>query len=322
MRKNDKSLYLAGQASSSGLKTLNSQKVTRTFCNGDVRAERRIIKASDVESHTQAHPLNPRNQVALTLDSVRDILPSIEREGVNVEGIAIKCSETGVFLLLDSTRRRFCCITANKDLPVWELIGTVKLSQMVSLIQESQKSKKWSYREEGKTFLRVKEDKNFSTIEELAEELNIGRETVRKKVKAAEIDAILIEIFSDFEGIPNTFYSKLAKIESSLIKHELSVDEFVKDVQTSLPEYDGDVEQSQSSVLEHLTNSLSVLLDGDQSKKEWVKSELANYGDKKKYARKNVSPDGNVIKYEFSRLNKKVLKEIEQFIALKLDGNG
>ncbi len=60
-------------------------------------------------------------------------------------------------------------------------------------------------------------NKGFKTNEELASYLNIGIESIRKRIQAAKISKELIRIFPDSEGIPNTYYSKLARIEKPLM---------------------------------------------------------------------------------------------------------
>ncbi|MFA1567123.1 chromosome partitioning protein ParB, partial [Vibrio kanaloae 5S-149] len=104
----------------------DSPKKMFTFASGKTAtAERVIVKADELEVKTAIHPLNPRRQESLTLDSVRDIFSSIQEEGVHTEGVATK-DEHGVYQLLDSSRRRFTCVLAQKDLPLWVIEGKVE----------------------------------------------------------------------------------------------------------------------------------------------------------------------------------------------------
>ena len=64
IRHDDKSMYLT-KGSSSGLKNLQGTKVKRTFCDGRVEAERVVIKASEIETKTDIHPLNPETSMHL-----------------------------------------------------------------------------------------------------------------------------------------------------------------------------------------------------------------------------------------------------------------
>ena len=55
-----------------------------------------------MELETTVHPLNPRNQEALSVNAVRDILKDIEARGVDTEGVAVK--RNGVYLLIEGSR--------------------------------------------------------------------------------------------------------------------------------------------------------------------------------------------------------------------------
>lgn len=144
MAKDGKGL-LTGAATSRASLLKKSSGVTRTYLNGALTAKRVVVQSSEVESKTDIHPLNPRNQEALTLDAVRDIFPSIQENGVNQEGVAVKCPSTGKLLLLDASRRRFSCIHCDADLPLWELQDEVSDEQILAIINDSQEVKRWSY---------------------------------------------------------------------------------------------------------------------------------------------------------------------------------
>ncbi|EHA1127109.1 hypothetical protein BOO92_13875 [Vibrio navarrensis] len=298
---------------------VQTAKLTRTFCDGQLTAERVVIRAQDVARLTQKHPLNLRNQEALSLDAVRDIYPSIKEEGVNVEGVAVLDRELNIYLLLDSSRRRYCAIAAEKDLPLWVLSEPTP-AQIMQIIKDSQKVKRWSYREEGKYFLSVKMENGFAKNEELASYLGIGIETVRKKVQAAEIADELVKVFPDQEGVPNTFYAKLAKIEKLLQRNSYDVTSFVNELKHEIDRVTCidslSIEKKQKLLLDVLVSQATTKFS--TAKAEWATETLAQFDDEKKYARRISSPDGNVVRFEFARLERGIIKEIEDFIASKL----
>ncbi|MCZ5619840.1 hypothetical protein O5552_07210 [Escherichia coli] len=78
----------------SGLQGLRSQprlrKLFTLHNNRKLEAEHIIVPAEKVELETAVHPMNPRNQEALTENAVRDILKQIEERGVDTEGVAVK----------------------------------------------------------------------------------------------------------------------------------------------------------------------------------------------------------------------------------------
>lgn len=302
-----------------------AKEQTRTYLSGNVQAKRRVIPASDVETKTGIHPLNPRNQEALTKEAVRDILPSIKENGVNVEGVAIRCSETGKLLLLDASRRRFSCILAGIDLPVWELQGDVTDEQILAIINDSQEVKRWSYPEHANYLLTVALRKGLNAesmkIEDLAKALSIGRESLRKRLEAANVSLELREVFPDYEGIPNSFYSRLAKVERNLLKAGKSVTDFIKHIQkvANADDFNGDVFDVQVAMMTTIETNVVEFIGKEKVKREWTTKPLASFADKNAYARISHSPDKKKMKLEFSRIGLEKMKKIESYIELVLN---
>ncbi|MEZ8822471.1 ParB family protein [Vibrio sp. 10N.247.310.23] len=288
-------------------------KKTFTFASGKVAtAERVIVKADELQVKTAIHPLNPRRQESLTLDSVRDIFSSIQEEGVHTEGVATK-DEKGIYQLLDSSRRRFTCVHAQKDLPLWVIEGEVEQSDLVAFIQTTQSVKRLSYRELGADYPSIMQEQSFTKLDELAAYLNIGRETCRKRLAAASIDQRLIEAFPDCEGIPNGYYAKLAKVEKQLVKEGTKITSFIRSLSLNLSEVES-VEVKQKKVLEAIEAKLS---KGD-AKVTWETKALAEFDDKNQYAKVSRSSDKRGLKIELSRLPADVYDEIVRFISDKV----
>lgn len=323
MRNRSKSM-LTGQAKS-GTSLLKRAGFTRTFLNETVTAKRIVIPQAEVASMTDIHPLNPRNQKALTKDAVRDILPSIKENGVNVEGVAIKCPTTGKQLLLDASRRRFSCIEGNVDLPLWELQGDITDEQILAIINDSQEVKRWSYPEHAHFLVRVAERKGLDVkntkVEQLAKHLSIGRESLRKRFEALNVNIALRAVFPDYEGIPNTYYSKLAKLERHLTKANKSISgamtQFLDEIKTE--KLGSDVAQKQIATMALLEAFVDNYIGNKKNKREWTTTQLAEFDDKKVYAKSSKSPDGNTTKFEFSRIKATKLKKIEAYITLVLN---
>jgi len=313
-----------GKGLLSGMSTSNATKLksgaTRTFLSGSLHAKRIVVPATEVESKTAIHALNPRNQEALSLEAVRDILTSISEEGVNVEGTAIACPETGRYLLLDASRRRFCCIEGKADLPLWVLQGDVSDTQILSLINASQEVKRWSYPEHAAYLLKIAENKQLDVdnmkIEELADELAMGRESLRKRLEALGVAKSIRTVFVDFEGIPNSYYGKLAKLERQLRKGGKDVEAEIDRFSLTLKDRDlgCDVADIQKATLDELSLYVKRSMNGRSVKPEWHKENLAEFTDKKAYARSSKSPDGKTMKYDLSRVGADKIKKIDAFI--------
>ncbi|PMH44883.1 hypothetical protein BCU68_12125 [Vibrio sp. 10N.286.49.B3] len=311
-----KSDYLGKKGSKSGIGgLLKDRSITKTFDFPDgskVQAKRVVIPAENVADKTKKHPKNLRSADGLTLDAVRDIYDSILKGGVNLEGIAIKCPDTGTYLLLDSSRRQFCCIKAKKDLPLWEL-PSLNEYQIESLISDAQKSKSWSWREEGMEWIRIRDEKGFTTIDELAKHLGRGKETVRKRVQAGEINALLIQCLPDPEGIPTKFYPALAKIERQL-KDESAINMVVESLKLDSIAENDDVTVRQNAILEALKEKSQPSTNKPIS---WEKRPLASLP-KGCSATIAQSSDGRSTKIEFTRVNKTKVDAIRAFIEKTL----
>lgn len=320
--KKGKSLLTGSAKSRTSILTSNQ---TRTYLNGAVTAKRVVIPASEVELKTDIHPLNPRNQEALTLDAVRDIFPSIYENGVNQEGVAVRCPITGKLLLLDASRRRFSCIKGGVDLPLWELQEDVSDDQMLGIINDSQEVKRWSYPEHARYLLTIAERKGIDVentkIEDLATALSIGRESLRKRIEAHNVDLSMRKVFVDFEGIPNSFYGTLAKYQRAILKDGKKVNELMKKFKANLPELSDDVSESQRNTLNLLKAFVEENTTGKPKKAVWTTSKLAEFENKNTYAKVSRSADRNTIKFELSRVGAEKMKKIEVYIKRVLSSD-
>lgn len=323
MAKDGKGL-LTGAATSRASLLKKSSGVTRTYLNGALTAKRVVVQSSEVESKTDIHPLNPRNQEALTLDAVRDIFPSIQENGVNQEGVAVKCPSTGKLLLLDASRRRFSCIHCDADLPLWELQDEVSDEQILAIINDSQEVKRWSYPEHAEYLIRIAKRKSLDVeamkIEDLAKELSIGRESLRKRLAAHKVSKDILTVFVDYEGIPNNYYGSLAKVQNQLSRANKNLKDTMKSFSKKISDVDlGDtVLDKQAMTLKKLEEFVERLLK-KQPKPEWSNRELCQFDDKKAYARVKNSPDGKSMKIELSRVGAEKMREAERLIEQLLN---
>ncbi|EGH2839277.1 peptide transporter [Salmonella enterica] len=322
---NDKSRYLNAPKRTevshrSGLPGLKSQPRLRklfTLHNGrKLEAEHILVPAERVKLETAVHPMNPRNQEALTLNAVRDILEQIQARGVDTEGVAVK--RNGVYLLIEGSRRRFCCIHLAKDLPLWVLPDELSPEDINSIITAAQTSRRFSYREVGFQYLQKMEEHGFVTNEELANFLGISHVSVSKRVQAAKIDNSLIALFPDYEGIPNSYYNRLSRLQKYIEKNLYSLEEVVESVREETKSLDvTDISEAQKSVIDKITKVVE-RLDINPPSKGWDTRELALFDNKDKYARVSKNASGRKIRFEFNRMNSELIAEIEEFIKLKL----
>lgn len=275
-----------------------------------VIATRVVIKANEIENKTVIHHLNIRNQTNLTAESLRDILPSIKLSGVHTEGFAIE--KDGKFSIIESSRRRMACILSNKDLPLYVFkADDISDNDLTAFIESTFTQKKLSYREIGAVYPTLMEKNNWSAIQ-LAEQLNIGRETCRKRLVAASINQNLIDVFPDPEGIPNSFYSKLVKVEKYLKTNNISMSQFIK--QLMLLDIDSsEIDEIQQSVMKRM---LEIIQTKQVSK--WIINDIQIFSEKDKYAKIHETDDHKKLTIELSGLNDDLYKEVIKFVNDKI----
>nr|ELR5167397.1 ParB N-terminal domain-containing protein [Providencia rettgeri] len=326
-RGSNKDMYLNGSKRTgfeqrTGLPSLKSNNVTkRIFTLHDGRkvdAEHIVISGTKVHEQTVVHELNPRNQEALDENSMQDILKQIEERGVDTEGIAIK--RDGKYYLIEGSRRRFCCIKLNADFPLWVLPNDITNEDVYSIIRATQSSRKFSYREVGLQYLDVMHANNFNTNEQLSLHIGVSTESVRKRIQAAQIDNRLISLFPDCEGIPNNFYSRLAKIQNNAKKASIDIKELCDEVSLC---HKGqtieDIQGVQRIILDELSSTLDVLADKSSTKATWQTSDIMQFNNKDQYARISRSGNGRKVRFEFNRLSRSLIDDIERLIKLKLN---
>lgn len=320
-RGSDKNTYLSGHKRTSfeqksnlpPLQSLQKTKKIFTFSDGrKVEAEHTIVSESKIEINTFVHPMNPRNQTALDDNAVRDILEQIRNRGVDKEGVALREGEK--YLIIEGSRRRYCCIETHQDFPLWVIHDKLTTKEIYEIINASQSSKKFSYRELGAQYLQQMQEFNFVTNESFAEYLNTSTETVRKRIQAAKINNNLINIFPDAEGIPNSFYSRLARIEKSLKKQNIDLEPILNNIKKDI-QFDKniDIDNQQNQLMRQLDSTIQNIL-GFQKDKLWDTYDLEIFDNKDQYAKFSRNSNGRKVRIEFNRLNSNLIKEIESLI--------
>ncbi|MEA4036535.1 helix-turn-helix domain-containing protein, partial [Enterobacter hormaechei] len=135
---------------------------------------------------------------------------------------------------IEGSRRRFCCIQSAKDLPLWVLPDELSPEDINSIITAAQTSRRISYREVGFQYLQKMKDLGIATNEELANYLGISHVSVSKRIQAAKIDNSLIALFPDYEGIPNSYYNRLSRLQKYVEKNLFSLEEVVDNVREEI----------------------------------------------------------------------------------------
>ncbi|HHR6132287.1 TPA: ParB family protein [Providencia alcalifaciens] len=325
-RGTNKDIYLGNSKKThfeqrNGLPPLKGRYINkRAFTLKDGRkvdAEHIIIAGNKISEQTAVHSLNPRNQEALDENSMGDILEQIKLRGVDTEGIAIRIGS--IYYLIEGSRRRYCCIKLSTDLPLWVLPNDISNEDIFSIINAAQSSRKLSYREVGIQYQKLMEDNNFTTNEQLAQYIGLSTESIRKRIQAALIDVRLINLFPDCEGIPNTFYARLSKLQSNANKEGIDLAILCKEVKNNHKDLViENIQETQKNTLEELSTILELITNKTKQASAWKTSNIIEFNNKDQYARISYNGNGRKVRFEFNRLNQTVIEEIEHLIKLKL----
>ncbi|CAH0543299.1 ParB family protein [Vibrio marisflavi] len=289
--------------------------------SGVYKAQRHVLSHDEIETKTRSHFLNPRNQDALNYDAASAIIESIREKGIDTDCLGIWSSDNTTILVIEGSLRRYCAIETKQSYPIWVLPSdSASNNDIRALIRDAHSLKPHSLRERGKAMMDEAGEHGIEpstlTVNELAALLNVGRETVRKSIQALKIDEELLQIFPDYEGIPNSFYAKLARVEKTLKKFGTSIQSFKdailmdKDISSSSQLDKAERQDIVLSVIERQ----ELALKGSGSAKSETLVDLVKFASKDKHARKRVSANGKTVKFELSRMDKALVEEVEALI--------
>ncbi len=292
--------------------------------HGTVTATFMEIDFNDILNQTQIHPLNPRNQDALDDSSVESTLESIRKNGIDTECLGIWSDNEKTILIIEGSVRRYCAIKSKKSYPIWVLPAKSATNKDVRrLIADASDKKPHSLRERGEAYwkeaLELSDDAENMTNEQLSQLLSVGRETLRKALQAFHVDIRLLKIMPDYEGVANSFYPKLAKIEKQLVKDNTSIDEFIGKIKSSDNVKNALGQFSKSEIQQIILSEMeSVAYNAAPRKNTWRTNDIVKFEQKNKFARKSTSSNGESIRFELGRVDNKLIETIESIIKQHL----
>ncbi|MGL1259928.1 hypothetical protein ACSTK8_24395 [Vibrio parahaemolyticus] len=306
------------QGQGNGLNTSKASKIYN-FTNGEQTATRIVLSAGEVETKTEKHPLNPRNQKALNERSLAKTLASVREDGITEDCLGIwKDKDRTVIQIIKGSSRRWCAIKAGVDYPVWVLpAGCATNDDIRKLIANDELQRPHSYRERGEAIVEQLKERglDFESMknEEIAAELGIGRETVRKCMQAYRVNNRLLELIPDYESVKQPVYGKLAKLERALDKDpSKSINHVANAVKMATIGIEKlDTEEAQEKVIGEIEKAILGKGGADVG---WTVTELAKFDSSRKKARKHVSPDGRNVKFELNRQDPELIEAVENLI--------
>ncbi|RIW17865.1 ParB/RepB/Spo0J family partition protein [Vibrio harveyi] len=287
---------------------------------GEFKAQRIVIAPNQIETKTKKHPVNPRNDKAFNERSLAKTLSSIREKGIEDDCLGIWADkDRKTILIIKGSSRRWCAIKTGVEYPVWVLpAGSATNDDIRQLIANDELQRPHSFRERGEAYIeQLKErglDPESMKNDEIAAELGVGRETMRKCIQAYKVNNRLLELIPDYEAVKQGVYSKLAKAEKAIDKDSSkSITSIVNAVTLALVGIEKlDTEEAQEKALTEIEKA--VYGNDVDSESGWSVTELATFDSKLKKARKLVSSDGRNIKFELNRQDPELIAAVEKLI--------
>jgi ParB family chromosome partitioning protein len=267
------------------------------------------ILHDDIEAQTFVDAsVNGRDQAFLTPESVSDISRTIRLQQFFP---AIGREVGGRIEILDGSRRRAACLYNGTAFEVLVTRDALSLPDARQLAADIQTAREHTLRELGKR-LRVMypADMNQSDIA-AAEGLSAAK--VTRAFQAASVPEEAISVFPSFSELSISDYQILLDVADKARVRGISAEQLAGKVRERM-ERDTESHRSdpnyKAKIISYFRAESAEPKKGPASKKI-VTEKLADFADKKQFARKKTDSDKRVVTYEFSRLSAACQAELD-----------
>lgn len=288
---------------SSFSKMLSEKESVRTFTlksGATARFTLTMILHDDIETQTYVDAtINGRDQAFLTEESVSDISRTIKLQQFFP---AIGREVDGRIEILDGSRRRAACVYSDMPFEVLVTKDELSLSDARQLALDIQTAKEHTLRELGNRLkLMYPEHMNQSDIA-AAEGLSPAK--VTRAFQAASVPDEMISVFPSVGELSINDYKTLLDIAEKAVSRQISVQELAKGVRERIA-HDALNEHDDPAVKAKIIGyfrAASAESKSARDAKKVVIEKIAEFGDKKQFARKKIDAEKRLVTYEFSRL--------------------
>lgn len=288
---------------SSFSKMLSETESTRTFTlRSGLTARFTLTKIlhDDIETQTYVDAtINGRDQAFLTEESVSDISRTIKLQQFFP---AIGREVDGRTEVLDGSRRRAACLYSGMPFEVLVTKDELSLSDARQLAIDIQTAKEHTLRELGNRLkLMYPEHMNQSDIA-AAEGLSPAK--VTRAFQAASVPDEMIAVFPSVGELSINDYKTLLDIAEKAASRQISVQELAEGVRERIA-HDAITEHDDPAVKANIIGyfrAASAEPKSARDAKKVVTEKIAEFGDKKQFARKKTDAEKRLVTYEFSRL--------------------
>lgn len=263
----------------------------------------------DIEAQTFVDAaVNGRDQAFLTQESVSDISRTIRLQQFFP---AIGREVDGRTEILDGSRRRAACLYNGTAFEVLVTRDALSLSDARQLAADVQTAREHTLRELGKRLkLMYPADMNQSDIA-AAEGLSAAK--VTRAYQAAAVPEEIIAVFPSVSELSISDYQILLEVTERARTRGISTEELTGHVHARIESdahYDRGDPTYKTKIISYFRAESAEPKKGLVSKKV-VTEKLAEFADKKQFARKKTDSDKRVVTYEFSRLSAACQAELD-----------
>ncbi|WP_191939637.1 ParB family protein (plasmid) [Pantoea agglomerans] len=263
----------------------------------------------DIEAQTFVDAaVNGRDQAFLTRESVSDISRTIRLQQFFP---AIGREVDGRTEILDGSRRRAACLYNGTAFEVLVTRDALSLSDARQLAADIQTAREHTLRELGKRLkLMYPADMNQSDIA-AAEGLSAAK--VTRAFQAAAVPEEIIAVFPSVSELSISDYQILLEVTERARTRGISTEELTGHVRARI-ESDAHCDRGdptyKAKIISHFRAESAEPKKGSAGKKV-VTEKLAEFADKKQFARKKTDSDKRMVTYEFSRLSAACQAELD-----------
>ncbi|MGC1067790.1 ParB family protein [Pantoea agglomerans] len=263
----------------------------------------------DIEAQTFVDAaVNGRDQAFLTRESVSDISRTIRLQQFFP---AIGREVDGRTEILDGSRRRAACLYNGTAFEVLVTRDALSLSDARQLAADIQTAREHTLRELGKRLkLMYPADMNQSDIA-AAEGLSAAK--VTRAFQAAAVPEEIIAVFPSVSELSISDYQILLEVTERARTRGISTEELTGHVRARIESdshYDRGDPTYKAKIISYFRAESAEPKKGSAGKKV-VTEKLAEFADKKQFARKKTDSDKRLVTYEFSRLSAACQAELD-----------
>ncbi|NWA63453.1 ParB/RepB/Spo0J family partition protein [Pantoea sp. B9002] len=243
--------------------------------------------------------INGRDQAFLTPESVSDIARTIKLQQFFP---AIGREMDGRIEVLDGSRRRAACIFNDASFEVLVTSDEISLADARQLAIDIQTAKEHTLRELGRRLqLMYPEDMNKSDIAE-AEGLSAAK--VTRAYQAAAVPDEMIAVFPSVSELSINDYQTLLDIADKAKTQHITIEQLTAAVQERINNdvsYAPEDPSAKAKIIAYFREE-NAGVKNKRGPKQVVTEKIADFKDKKQFARKKTDSEKRLVTYEFSRL--------------------